>query len=165
LGVPLSGLLEKRGEFDEAIRVLQSTLEMDKDSKFARRGIANAYLLKGDYAKVIELANEEFPNPKDTDIAWASMLATAYYKTGQLGRATEMRNRLKKFAEKDPKSLYFLAYHDSEIGRTDEALAALWKCIELREERVVTTKDDPRFSAIKDDPRFQAILQKINLAD
>ena len=113
LGVPLSGILEKRGEFDEAIRVLQSTLEMDKDSKFARRGIANAYLLKGDYAKVIELGNEEFPNPKETDFAWASMLATAYHKTGQLGKATEMRNRLKKLAEKDPKSLYFLAFHDS----------------------------------------------------
>jgi DNA-binding winged helix-turn-helix (wHTH) protein/TolB-like protein len=165
LGVPLSGILERRGEFDEAIRVLQSTLEMDKDSRFARRGIANAYLLKRDYGKVIELGNQEFPNPKETDFAWASMLATAYHKTGHLVKATAMRNRLKKLAEKDPKSLYFLALHDSELGRTDEAVAALWKCIELREERVVTTKDEPRFSAIKDDPRFHAILQKINLAD
>ena len=165
LGVPLSGVLEKRGEFDEAIRVLQSTLEMDKDSKFARRGIANAYLLKGDYAKVIELGDEEFSNPKETDFAWASMLATAYHKTGQPGKATEMRNRLKKMAENDPKSLYFLAYHDAEMGRTEEAVAALWKCIKLREERVVTTKEEPRFAAIKDDPRFQEILKKINLTD
>ncbi|HYJ87475.1 MAG TPA: tetratricopeptide repeat protein [Pyrinomonadaceae bacterium] len=165
LGVPLSGTLEKRGEFDEAIRVLQSTLEMDKDSKFARRGIANAYLLKGDYPKVIELGNQEFSNPRAVDFAWASMLATAYHKTGQTGKATEMRNLLKKLAEKDPKSLYFLAYHDAEMGRTDEALAALWKCIELREERVVTTKEEPRFAAIKDDPRFQEILKRINLTD
>ncbi len=164
LGVPLSGILEKRGEFDEAIRVLQSTLVMDKDSRFARRGIANAYLLKGDYAKVIELGNVEFPNTKETDFAWTSMLATAYFKTGQIRRGTEMRNRLKKLAEKDPKSLFFLALHDSELGRTDEAIAALLRCIELREERVVTTKDEPRFSAIKDDPRFQAILQQLNLA-
>lgn len=164
LGVPLSGLLERRGEFDEAIRVLRSTLDMDKDSRFARRGIANAYLLKGDYAQVIELGNQEFPNPKETDFAWASMLATAYHKTGQLAKATEMRNRLKKLAEKDPKSLFFLALHDTEIGRTDEAVAALRKCIELREERVVTTRDEPRFSALKDDPRFREILQKLNLA-
>ena len=165
LGVPLSGILEKRGEFDEAIRVLQSTLEMDKDSKFARRGIANAYLLKGDYAKVIELGNQEFSNPRAVDFAWASMLATAYHKTGQAGKATEMRSLLNRLAEKDPKSLYFLAYHDAEMGRTDEALAALWKCIELREERVVTTKEEPRFAAIKDDPRFQEILKRINLTD
>ncbi len=164
LAVPLSGILENRGEFDEALRVLQSTLDMDKDSKFARRGIANAYLLKGDYAKVIELGDEEFQNPRETDFAWASMLATAYYKTGLLGKSTELRNHLKKLAEDDPKSLYFLALHDSELGRTEEALTALQKCIELREERVVTTKGEPRFAAIRGDPRFQELLQKLNLA-
>jgi len=163
LGVPLSGILERRGEFDEAIRVLRSTLDMDKDSRFARRGIANAYLLKGDYAQVIELGNREFPNPKEADFAWASMLASAFHKSGQLAKATEMRNRLKKLAEKDPKSLFFLALHDTEIGRTDEAVAALRKCIDLREERVVTIKDEPRFSALKDDPRFREILQELNL--
>jgi hypothetical protein len=55
--------------------------------------------------------------------------------------------------------------HDSELGHTDEAVAALRKCIELREERVVTTKSEPRFSSIKDDPRFKAILQQLNLAN
>src|SRR6185295_11468067 len=115
--------------------------------------------------KVIELGKVEFPNPKEADFFWASMLATAYYKTGQTGKATDMRNQLKKLAEKDPKSLFFLALHDSELGRTDEAFAALRKCIELREERVVTTKSEPRFSGIKDDPRFQAILQQLNLAN
>jgi tetratricopeptide (TPR) repeat protein/DNA-binding winged helix-turn-helix (wHTH) protein len=163
LGVPLSGILEKRGEFDEALRVLQSTLEMDKESVFARRGIANAYLLKGDYARVIELGAQLFPNPNESDFAWASMLATAYYKVGQVEKATGMRDRLKKMAEADPKSLYFLAFHDSEIGRKDDALAALQKCIELREERVVTTKDEPRLAGLKDDPRFQGILRKLNL--
>jgi tetratricopeptide (TPR) repeat protein len=165
LGVPLSGILEKRGEFDEALKVLQSTLEMDKDSVFARRGIANAYLLKGDYARVIELGTQLFPNPKESDFAWASMLATAYYKLGQMDNATVMRDRLKKMAERDPKSLYFLAFHDSEIGLKDEALAALQKCIELREERVVTTKDEPRLAGLKDDPRFQGILRKLNLGN
>ena len=76
-----------------------------------------------------------------------------------------MRDRLKRMAETDPKSLFFLALHDSEIGRKDEAIAALQKCIDLREERVVTTKDEPRFAGIKDDHRFQEILRKLNLAD
>ena len=83
LGVPLSGILEKRGAFDEAIRVLESTLEMDKESNFARRGIANAYLLKGDYAKVVALGETASPSPNAPDFAWASMLATAYQRLGQ----------------------------------------------------------------------------------
>gem|GEM_PF-245886 len=165
LGVPLAGILERRGELDLAVRVLESTLEMDKDSSFARRGIGNAYLLKGDYAKVVELGTAAFPNPNETDFAWTSMLATAYYRLGQLAQATAMRNRLSRLAEKDPKSLFFLAFHDSEVGRKDEALAALTKCIEMREERVVTTKDEPRFAGLKDDPRFLAILLKLNLAN
>ncbi len=57
------------------------------------------------------------------------MLATAYHKTGQIDKAIAMRNSLKKLAEQDPKSLYFLAMHDSEQGHKDEALAALQKCL------------------------------------
>jgi DNA-binding winged helix-turn-helix (wHTH) protein/tetratricopeptide (TPR) repeat protein len=164
LGVPLFAILEKLGEFDESLKVLRATLEMDKDSQFARRGIGKIYLLKGDYAKVIESGGELFPNPKEPDFAWTSMLATAYYKTGKTEKAAEMRNRLKKMAETDPKSLYFLALHDSELGRADEAVAALQKCFELREERMIWTKDEPRFANLKNDARFQAILRKMNLA-
>jgi DNA-binding winged helix-turn-helix (wHTH) protein/TolB-like protein/Tfp pilus assembly protein PilF len=165
LGVPLFAILEKRGEFDEALKVLQATLEMDEDSQFARRGIGKIHLLKGEYAKVIEAGSELFPNPKNADFAWSSMLATAYDKTGQAEKATEMRNHLKKMAETDPKSLYFLALHDSELRKADEAFAALQKCLELREERMIWTKDEPRFANLKDDARFQEILRKINLAD
>ena len=164
LGVPLSGILEKQGRFDESISVLQSTLEMDRDSTFARRCLGNGYLLKGDYAKVIELGNEWFPNLNDVDFWWASMLATAYYKNGQTGQAAALRRNLKKMAETDPKSLYFLALHDAETGRTEEALAALEKCLELREERMIWTKDEPRFNNLKTDARFQQILRKMNLA-
>lgn len=164
LGVPLFAILEKQGKFDEALKVLQATLEMDENSQFARRGIGKIYLLKGDYAKVIELGSALFPNPKDTDFAWSSMLATAYYKTGQPEKATEMQNHLKKMAEKDPKSLYFLALHDSEMGRAGEAFAALQKCFEMREERMIWTKDEPRLANLKNDSRFQEILRKMNLA-
>ncbi len=164
LGVPLYGILEKQREYDEALKVLQSTLEMDNDSQFARRGTGKLYLLKGDYAKVIELGKELFSNSKEIDFAWASMLATAYHKTGQIGKAVELRSRLKRMAETDPKSLYFLSLHFSELGRTDEAFAALEKCLEVREDRMLWTKGEPRFSAIEDDPRFQEILQKLRLA-
>ena len=91
------------------------------------------------------------------------MLATAYYKTGQPDKAREMQDYLRSLAAKDSKALYFLVMHYSELGRTDEAIAALQKCLELREDRMVWTKDEPRFAGIKDDPRFQSILRKMNL--
>lgn len=89
------------------------------------------------------------------------MLATAYYKVGQNDKASEMRDYLKRLAAKDSKALYFLVMHYSELGHTDEAIAALEKCLELREDRMVWTRDEPRFAGIKSDPRFQAILRKM----
>ncbi|HEX6185005.1 MAG TPA: tetratricopeptide repeat protein [Pyrinomonadaceae bacterium] len=163
LGVPLYAILEKRGEFDEAVKVLRASLEMDGDSQFARRGLGKLHLLKGEYAEVIRMAGELFPNPDEPDFAWASMLATAYRRTGRADKAALMQRRLKTMAERDPKSLYFLAMHYAETGRAGEALAALQRCLELREDRMAWTKDEPRFDALKTDPRFRALLRKMNL--
>ena len=163
LGVPLFAILEKRGQYDEALRVLRSLLEMDGDSWFARRGIATLHLLKGDYAEVIRMGGEASPSPSEPDFAWTSLLATAYRRTGQAEKAEAMQRRLRTMAEKDPKSLYFLAMHYAETGRGEEALAALERCLALREERMFWSKDEPRFNAIKDDPRFRALLRKMNL--
>jgi tetratricopeptide (TPR) repeat protein len=138
---------------------------MDNDSRFAYRVIGKMYLLKGDYAKVIEMGNKLFPNREKTDFAWTSMLATAYEKNAQPDEATVMRSHLQKMALTDPKSLYFLAMHDAETGRPEEALNALGKCLEMREERMIWTKDEPRFANLAGDARFQEILRKMNLAD
>lgn len=163
LGVPLFAILEKRGEFDEALRVLHASLEMDGDSQIARRAVGKIHLLKGEYARVIELAGEFIPNPEAPDFAWASMLATAYHRAGRKDKASAMQRHLKRLAAQDSKALYFLVMHYGELGRTDEALAALQKCLELREERMIWTKDEPRFAALKDDPRFRGILRRMNL--
>jgi len=163
LAVPLFAILEKQGRYDEALKTLETSLQMDKDASVAQRAVGKIHLLKGEYARVIELAHEHFPNSKEIDLFWASMLATAYYKTGRSDKALEMQDYLKKLAAKDSKALYFLVMHYSELGRTDEAIAALQKCLELREDRMVWTKDEPRFAGLKNDPRFQAILRKMNL--
>ncbi len=165
LAIPLSAILVKRGDFDEALKVVQASLEMDKDFRMAHRCVGIIYLLKGEYAKVIELGNQHFPNPKETDFAWASLMATAYHRVGQENKATQMRKHLTGLAATDSKALYYLALHFSELGRADEAFAALQKCFELREERMIWTKDEWRLAALRDDPRFREILQRMNLTN
>jgi tetratricopeptide (TPR) repeat protein len=155
LAVPLFAILEKQGHYDEALKALETALQMDKDATVAQRAIGKIHLLKGEYAKVIELAHEYFPNSKEIDLFWASMLATAYYKVGQQDKAREMQDYLSKLAAKDSKALYFLVMHYSELGRTDEAIAALQKCLELREDRMVWTRDEPRFAGIKNARAFR----------
>lgn len=165
LGVPLFAILEKRGQYDEGLRVLRASLELDGDAWFIRRGIATLHLLKGDYAEVIRMGGEAPPNPSEPDFAWTSLLATAYRRTGQAEKAAAMQRRLKTMAEKDPKSLYFLAMHYAETGRVEEALAALERCLELREERMFWSKDEPRFEAVRNEPRFRALLRRMNLVN
>jgi cytochrome c-type biogenesis protein CcmH/NrfG len=109
------------------------------------------------------MGSEYFPNSKETDFAWASMLATAYHRVGDEQKARKMLRHLKELAAKDSKARYFLVMHYSELGRTDEAVAALQECLELHEERMAWTKDEPRFAGIKDDPRFHKILQKLKI--
>ena len=66
-------------------------------------------------------------------------------------------------SETDTQALYSLAENYAEIGRIDEAIAALEKCFETREERMAWIKTEPRFANLKDDSRFQEILRKMNL--
>ena len=156
-------ILEKGGELDEALQIARESLEINKEDQFARRAMASIYLLKSDYGKVVELGNEQYPNLAETNFAWSSYLATAFQKIEQYQRAKEQLSRLTSLAEKDSRALFFLAMNYSELGRKDEAIAALEKCLEIREERLNWIKDEPRFVAIKDDPRFLAILRKMNL--
>jgi tetratricopeptide (TPR) repeat protein len=160
LAVPLFAILEKLGEYDQAMRVLQTSLEMDRESQIAHRAVGKIHLLKGEYSRVVELGNKRFPDPKQTDFAWASMLATAHHKLGDEARARAMRNHLKELAAKDPKSLYFLVMHYSELGLVDEAIAGLEQCLKQREERMIWSRDEPRFARIKGDARFRRIMEQ-----
>ena len=163
LAVPLFAILEKEGQYDAALKALETALQMDKDAAVAQRAVGKIHLLKGDYAKVIELAHEHFSGGKEIDLFWASMLATAYYQIGKKDKWAEMHDHLKKLSATDSKALYFLMMHYAELGRADEAIAGLERCLELREERMIWSKDEPRFAGIKNDPRFQTILRKMNL--
>ena len=50
-----------------------------------------------------------------------------------------------------------MAENYTELGRFDVAVAVLKKCFELREERMMWLKVEPRFANLRDDSRFQEI--------
>ena len=156
-------ILEKCGEFDEAMKIAEEMREMQMDERFAIRAMASIHLLRGEYGKTVELGRQQYPNLTETNFAWASYLATAFQKIGEEQKAREQLNHLTDLANSDTKALFFLAMNYSEMGRKDEALTILEKCLEMREERMNWIKDEPRLLNIKDEARFQAMLQKMNL--
>ena len=95
---------------------------------------------------------------------WLSLLVTSHHRTGQTQKRDERLKQLEEVARTDAKALYALAENYAELGRTDDALAALEKCVEVREERMMWLKVEPRLASLKGNARFADLLRKMNLA-
>jgi DNA-binding winged helix-turn-helix (wHTH) protein/Flp pilus assembly protein TadD len=158
-------VLEGRGEYAAALALAQENVKFNKEYRRAMRGVATFLFHLGEYPRVIEISERELPVKNSQKFVWLSLLITAYHRTGQAEKRDEKLKQLEELAHTDPKALYSLAENYAELGRPDEALAALEKCFEVREERMMWLKAEPRFAALKGDARFDEILRKMNLAN
>ena len=70
---------------------------------------------------------------------------------------------LEKQSQQNTKALYSLAVNYAELNRNDDAIAALQKCLDLREERMIWVNVEPRFALLHSDPRFYEIVKNVGL--
>ena len=157
-------VLEGRGAYAEALALAQENVNFNKEYRRAMRGVATFLFHLGEYPRVIEISEQELPVKNSQKFVWLSLLITAYHRTGQAEKRDEKLKQLEVLSQTDSKALYSLAENYAEVGRPDEALAALEKCFEVREERMMWLKVEPRFAALKSDARFDEMLRKMNLA-
>lgn len=158
-------VLEGRREYAEALTLARENVKFNKESGLGKRALATHSFHQGDYAVVIEISEQELVKKNSQRFVWLSLLANAYTKTGQPEKADENLRQLEELSQTDTKALYSLAENYTERGRFEEALAVLQKCFELREERMMWLKVEPRFADLRNDARFQQLLQKMNLAN
>lgn len=156
-------LLESAGEYDRALKMAQENVQLNSENPFARRALATFQYHTGDYANVIENGDILFQKSGKRNFAWLSLLAASYLKVGQPEKADEMLRELEAQSRTDKKALYSLAMNYAELGRREEALAALEKCFEMREHRIIWLAVEPRFANLKNEPRFQELLKKMRL--
>jgi len=64
----------------------------------------------------------------------------------------------------DSKALYSLTMNYAEMEHIDEAMAALEKCFEMHEEKIIGLKIEPRFENLQNDFRFKELLRRMNLS-
>jgi DNA-binding winged helix-turn-helix (wHTH) protein/TolB-like protein/Flp pilus assembly protein TadD len=157
-------VLEGRGEYSEALTLARQNIKLNKEYRIAKRGVATFLFHLGEYPEAIQIAEEELPQKNSQKFVWLSLLATAYHRTGQAEKRDEKIMQLEELARTEPKALYALAENYTELGWADKALSVLEKCFELREERLMWLKVEPRFAGLRSDARFQQLLQKMNLA-
>jgi DNA-binding winged helix-turn-helix (wHTH) protein/Flp pilus assembly protein TadD len=156
-------ILEGRGEYAEALAQAQENVKFNKEYRRGMRGVATFLFHLGAYPQVIDISEKELPAKNSQEFVWLSLLVTSHHRSGQNTKRDERLRQLEELAQTDTKALYALAENYAELGRTDEALAALEKCIEVREERMMWLKTEPRFAHLKGNARFEEILRRMNL--
>lgn len=156
-------VLESRGEYAKALAQAQENVNFNKEYRRGMRGVATFLFHLGEYPRVIEISEQELPARNSQEFVWLSLLVTSHHRSGQTEKRDERLKQLEALAQTDTKALFALAENYAELGRTDEALAALEKCIEVREERMMWLKVEPRLTHLKGNARFDEILRRMNL--
>lgn len=156
-------ILESRGEYDQALKRAEEFFRLEKANPLAKRAVATFSFHLGNHARVIEIGEHLSPEDERQKFAFLSLLSASYQKTNQSGKADEALHQLEQLAQSDTKALYSLAMNYAEIGRKDDAVWALHKCFEQREERIVWINVEPRLAGVRNDARVQDILRKMRL--
>lgn len=158
-------ILESAGKYDEGLKLSLEALQSNKQNIFAIRAVATFRYHAKDYAGVIDICEQLFAsNPNKKQFAMVSLASAAYHQIGENDKSNALLKELETQSLTDTKSLYSLAVNYAELGRIDEAITALQKCVDEREERMMWLSVEPRFANLRNDPRFQDLLRKMNLS-
>jgi DNA-binding winged helix-turn-helix (wHTH) protein/TolB-like protein/Flp pilus assembly protein TadD len=156
-------ILESRGEYEQALKRAEDFFRLEKESTLAKRAVATFSFHLGDHARVIGIGEHLSTQDDRQKFAFLSLLASSYQKTHQTEKADETLRQLEQLAQFDTKALYSLAVNYAELGRADDAVWALQKCFEQREERIVWINVEPRLVNVRNDARVQNLVRKMHL--
>jgi DNA-binding winged helix-turn-helix (wHTH) protein/TolB-like protein/Tfp pilus assembly protein PilF len=154
-----------RRDYDTLATIAQQIARLETDNSIKTRNSSIAYLYQGNYPKVIEVVEDYVAKRGDKLSGNYIManLAVAYHRTGDKAKAKEALGWLEQQAKGGNETSYRLAMAYSDLGRKDEAVALLQKCLEARDDRMVWIKVEPRFDLLRDDARFQNLVRDMNL--
>lgn len=154
-------IFESVGRFDDGMKLAETRFSFDKRNQTARRALPTFLFHTGQYERAISVAEEMASSDRGRHFVWSSLLATLYSKTGNAAKAGEHLGILEEMSKENSKAQYSLALNYAELGRIDDALAALEKCYELREERLVWMMVDPRLASIRNEARFTQLIERM----
>ncbi len=158
-------ILESCGKYDEALKMTEESVKFDSESRNFRRALGTILFHKGDYARVIEMGNANLAKKEEPKFAWLSLISTAYRRTNQTEQAEIALRELEELAQTDSKAVYSTAMNYAELNRVDEAITALQKSFEMREERMAWMNVEPRFANLRTDERFRNLVKKMRLSN
>lgn len=158
-------ILQYAREIDRLPVLAEQIAKLDGSGLVAARVRSAAYARTGNHAKVIEIgdAHRSIHQGRITTDTLAAQLAIAYSRGHQDSHAQEMLDYLERRAKADTEAAYRLATAYAELGRTDDAIALLRKCLAGHDDRMVWIRVEPHFDSLRGDERFRALLDKMKL--
>lgn len=144
------------GQTEEAVRLLQRTIEFAPDFSEAHRTLALAYVQQKNFsAAIVEAQKAVGLNPNN-----AGVRATLGYVEAVRGRPERALKMLHELQQSNARP-FFQAWIFTGLGDNDKALECLWKEYEERSPMMVAIAIDPIFQTLRSEGRFQDLLGQI----
>jgi TolB-like protein/Tfp pilus assembly protein PilF len=150
------------GQYDDAIRVSQQTLDTDPSFARAYEDLGRAYESKMMYANAIT-ALQKATKLSNDDSRFCASLAHAYAIGGNRKAAFQILKRLKERSRKSYVSPYSLAVVAVGLGDRDSAFDWLEQAYNLRSEALPFVRVDPRLKPLHSEPRFRSLIRRLDL--
>ncbi|CAN5551403.1 hypothetical protein BH20ACI3_BH20ACI3_32380 [soil metagenome] len=148
-------------QYDEAIKQLQSVLEMKKDFPLAHLWLGRSYQQIGKYNDALG----EFQQVEDAFHGWAVSLAAVGFINGVTGRKAEALKVLEALDELSKKRFvtsYGVALVYAGLGQKDQAFVWMNKAFDERSYWLVWLKRDPRWDGLRSDARFAQLVARMD---
>jgi len=148
-------------QYDEAIKQLQSVLEMKKDFPLAHLWLGRSYQQIGKYNDALG----EFQQVEDAFHGWAVSLAAVGFINGVTGRKAEALKVLEALDELSKKRFvtsYGVALVYAGLGQKDQAFVWMNKAFDERSHWLVWLKRDPRWDGLRSDARFAQLVARMD---
>ena len=142
------------GRLEDAISVLQKTLEIDPGNPQLLSNLAAIHASLGRYDEAID----EFERAGEL-----GHLGYTYGVAGRTEEASAVLAELERRAERRYVPPYAFALVHIGLGNTSAALDALERGFELRDTTMSSIKVAPELAPLRNEPRFIALLEKMGL--
>ncbi len=146
--------------YDEAIAVMQKSLDLEPGLAHGHMLLALPLAGKGSYAEALAEARKMAALAGDAP-NFAGILG---YIAGRAGERAEAQHILTALERRPPGNTAFaIALVHLGLGHTDQALRWLQAAYEERAEWLVMVTPAPCFDSLRPDPRFSALMSKIGI--
>jgi len=149
----------RAGQLENAIEILQRTIDMDPTFPVTHLYLAYCYMQKSMYEKALAQMQKESLPKSMLD----PQIGIGYARMGRREEALQILNKYMRQSNKEFIHHYGLACLCFALEKNDLGFRHLEKAYEARDPWIISIKIDFLLDSVRTDPRFKALLKKMNL--